>query len=367
MNTFEYASLSTLELITRVHKQSEQEALNFLLSNRKLIQHEGKWHLLSDFLWNLRQEWYRPYIIIPRDESGLEEKLDLIYDRTLQKFSILKPLTETVLIPGPYCNQQYKRIYDEFHGMIKPQPVFTEIERESQISRIYKKTVVNHLRYSWLEVCRLTNRFFSRYRWQVGKKCIELKKPIRIAGHSFRKWLEENIPDPDPDQRDEKERVQTIINAAFGFGSVSSMEIDEDSNWEVSTQEDPIKDQYDEYVSHNLYESVAREKALTLRKLRPAIRKLGQEKVKCLVLQILNMYLENIQSDEEIAREYGISKSTFSRFAGRNWKKGAAGSYQIPDLWRNMAGVILKNSIFSETALSLGIGDMLEEITQPAK
>ncbi len=367
MNISEYTRLSTLELITRIHEQSDQEALNFLLEQRKLIQHDGKWQLLPDFLWELRRAWYRPYILIPSDELQIREKLDLIYDRTLQKFSILKPQDETDSIPGPYCNQQYKRIYNEYNGLSKPRLVFTEIDRETLINGIIKKTVVNNLRYSWLEVCRLTNRFFSRYRWQVNQKYIELRKPIRIAGHSFRKWLEENVPDPDPDRRDEKKRVQAIINAAFGFGSVSRMDLTKAKKLHFVSENDPLKNQYDEYISHNLYEAVAREKSLSLPKLRPAIRKLGQEKVKELVLVILNLYVEEKQSDEEIAEEYGLSKATFSRFAGRNWKKNKTGAFQVPDLWSNMAEVIIKNPIFMETALSLGIGDMIKEITQPAK
>ena len=364
MNSQVYNSLSTADLISRIARLSDRDALNHLISSRKLLWYSNKWLLLPDFLILLRENYYRPYIIIPSDERDLEEKIDLIYDRTLQKFLILKPQAETVNIAGPYCNQQYHRMDQEIIKLKEETPNLNEIELETQVSRIFQKTVIHHLRYSWLETCRLTNRFYNRYRWQVSEGFIELKKPSWMDGRAFKKWLNENIPNPNPASKNEKERVQTQVDQIFGFGSTLRLEVQEERKLELSISSDPIEEESKKYVSINLYKIVAHEKAELVHKQRPAIRKLGKGKLYKLVLYILDNYLSDNKTDEEIAEEFGISKSTFSRFAGKDWRKntGLNNEIVIPDLWQNMASVIIQNPVFVETAISLGIKNFIDKI-----
>ena len=81
-------------------------------------------------------------------------------------------------------------------------------------------------------------------------------------------------------------------------------------------------------------------------------------------MYILDNYLNARKTDEDIAEEFGISKSTFSRFAGKDWRKntGLNNVIVIPDLWKNMASVIMQNPVFAETAISLGIKDFINKI-----
>jgi len=95
--------------------------------------------------------------------------------------------------------------------------------------------------------------------------------------------------------------------------------------------------------------------------LKPSIRNLGKAKVKELVSKILNQYEENRESDSELASEYGLSKSTYSRFAGHDWNK-EKGIDRIPDLWKNIALVIASNERFFEAAVTFGIGDSIKQI-----
>jgi len=364
MNSQVYNSFSTAELISRIARLSDQDALNHLISSRKLLWYSNKLFLLPDFLILLRENYYRPYIIIPSDERDLDEKIDLTYDRTLQKFLILKPQDEIKPIPGPYCNHQYHRMNQEILKLKEESPNLNEVELESEVSRIFHKTVISHLRYSWLETCRITNRFSKRYRWRVKGGFIELKKPSWMDGRAFGNWLNENIPNPDHTSKNEKERVQDIIDQIFGFGSIARIDLNEERKMELSVSYDPVEKEAKKYVSINLYKIVAHEKAELVQKQRPAIRKLGKEKLKELVLYILDNYLSEDKTDEDIAEEFGISKSTFSRFAGKDWRKnpGSRSEIIIPDLWKNMASVIMQNPVIAETAISLGIKDFIDKI-----
>ena len=70
--------------------------------------------------------------------------------------------------------------------------------------------------------------------------------------------------------------------------------------------------------------------------------------------------LENEEfRDVEIANEYGLTKATFSRFAGSKWKHANS---PIPDLWRNTAHVLSCFLVFRETAKSAGVWDQVEKI-----
>ena len=93
-------------------------------------------------------------------------------------------------------------------------------------------------------------------------------------------------------------------------------------------------------------------------RLRPSIRKLGTKNIRELVFTILESYLEDKSKDSNIIRRFGLSKASFSRFAGRDWQK----SCNVPDLWRNLAKVMLRDIQFIEAAARLGIKDMLHTI-----
>ncbi len=71
-------------------------------------------------------------------------------------------------------------------------------------------------------------------------------------------------------------------------------------------------------------------------------------------------YDEN--SDAKIANDFGLSKATYSRFAGRDWRKGD--SFEIPDLWKNIAHVVASDPIFFEAAIDYGLKDSIEFVLE---
>ena len=363
MNGSEYSKLSTAELIEKIALHSDGAALNELLSQRKLLSLGGVRYLLPEFLWKLKQERFRPYIFPRQNEKVVDEKLDLVYDRTLQKFSVLKPQTETVSIAGPYCNNQYLHLHNEISTRINQQ-IQSQIDEEIEVGRLFKKLVTKNIVYSWLEACRITERTFARYRWQVQGENIELKRPSWMKGHAFRKWLERNIDLNHLDRRD----IQEQINKRFGFGKHLDFDDLQEHDTDIAVNPDPVEAGERAYLGKHLYRRVADEKSESIHQQRPAIRKLGREKVRQLVLRILDEYVEQGSKDIDIAKEFNLSKATFSRFAGRDWKKSKDGSSMVvPDLWRNMAKMINRDPYFSEAAIRLGIKEKVDMIQQESE
>lgn len=352
LNKNKYSFLPTFELIERISIQKDVEALNYFISNRKLLSFGKKRVLLPDYLQKLRTSNYYSYIRISHRETHLEEKLDLIYDRTLQKFSVLKDYSNEK--DGPHCDKQYESLLMQLNNYRVTNPNHSEFEIEKEIETRFKNMVIRHLSYSWLEVCRITNRLYQRYPWEFPNGTIELKKPRGIDGRDFKRWLKENISNPDPTLKNEKYRIQKEIDDWFGHSAF--IDFDSIANVKHGQYDYEETEQYPEDLST----LVAVEKSANLNKLRPSIRSLGEEKVKQFVKKILEAILYNENNDISIANEFGISKATYSRFAGRDWNSNING--EVPDLWKNLAKIVVSNPILLENAIKLGIKPVIDNI-----
>ncbi len=369
MDNSTYSKLPTAELIKRIASYADERALSELLSQRKLLWLEGAWNLLPEFLWKLRQKKFRPYMSTRGSNDASDEKVDLVYDRMLQKFSALKPAVGTPATDGPYCNQQYIRLSGKISESRANQQDQLQLEAEVEVGRLFRNLVIRQVSYSWLEVCRIADQSYARYRWKLGANFMELKRPRWMKGHAFRKWLEQNIDHPAPNRKGEKERIQNQIYETFGFRKTASLQNMEGRDAALATNLDPVQVEERQYLATNLYATVANEKADKLHEQRPAIRRLGKEGLRRLVLRILNDYIDAGHKDVDIAREFNLSKATFSRFAGRDWQKnskGKAGTV-VPDLWQNMAMVISQNPYFVEAASRLGVKGTIDTIVGKAK
>ncbi|MBL1214669.1 MAG: hypothetical protein D8M61_15110 [Ignavibacteriae bacterium] len=353
-----YSSLSTFELIERISVHEDHNALNCFLSFRKLLTINNKRILLADYLLKLKEGNFYPYLIIPNKETKLEEKLDLIYDRTLQKFSVLKKYSEK--IEGPYCNNQYNELYKQLNDYYGSRSSISQLDLELKAESLLKGMVIRHLKYSWLEVCRKTNRLYQRYRWVLAKGVIELMKPVSIKGREFTKWLEEHIENPDPSNKGEKYRIQNAVDNWFGHSSEIDYELI------AYMQNDKIDPNFDiERYPENFTTLIANEKSTNINKLRPSIRSLGKTKLKMFISKILDNIVYDEDKDISIAKEFGLSKAAYSRFAGKNWKNNNKG--EVPDLWKNIAHIITSDPILIELAISLGINTDIDSILKLTK
>lgn len=357
--------LSTSEIIKNIALHSDRISLNHLLATRKLFTLDGKRYILPEYLWNLKVRRFYPFISISNNEGKVDEKIDLTYDRTLQKFSILKPDSSTNKDGGPYCDNQYKVLYRKINELISEGMLPNEIQTELEIEKLFKNMIIRHLKYSWLEVCRKTNYSYHRYRWELSDETIELMKPRWIKGNEFRKWLEKNIENTEAQRSPERELVQKQIYEWFDYSYDTSMDQESGLTNILDSNEDPIKSVEEEIFRGKFFKEIATEKSSNSHHLRPAIRILGKEKIYQLVYRILNSFGYDEISDANIANDFGLSKATYSRFAGRDWRKGD--SFEIPDLWKNIANVVASDPVFLEAAIDYGVKESIEFVLDVIK
>ena len=87
-------------------------------------------------------------------------------------------------------------------------------------------------------------------------------------------------------------------------------------------------------------------------------------RLKKMILQIFNELPNDEYEDTKIASAFGLSKATFSRFAGSKWNENDS---QIPDLWLNTAQILSKHEIFMELAEKAGIWEKVQHILNKDK
>ncbi len=340
-----YSDLSTLMLIEKIVNDADQNILNYFISNRKLLWYKGKRVLLPEYLYELKNINYYPFISITSNEKHLDLKLDLTYDRAIKKFIELSSEEEN---EGPFCDKQYQSLVKQLNDYKRGNPNCSELELESECERRFQKMVIRHLSYSWLEVCRSSNRLYQRYRWELPTGTVEVKKPQHIDGRSFNRWLVKHVEEPNPVSKREKCRIQKIIDDWFGvLGEIDSSDIE----YKLKEESDPY-DTIEKYPE-DFISMIASEKASSVKILRPAISKIGKSQVYLLVKKILESLQFDDSKDSQIQQEFGLSKSTYSRFAGKEWREKNNG--EVPDLWKNIATIVTKDPIISEHAESIGV------------
>jgi hypothetical protein len=362
MKNTDLSKIPTSELIEKIAYHSDVDALNEILTNRALFKLDNKRYLLSEFLIRLRNKKFSQYIVVGKNIREIDEYLDDVYDRTLDKYMILKPKTKNEKTEDPYYNIHYHNVYKKITEEKEKNLPKWEYEVEARVEKTFRNHVIGQIKQSWLETLREKNKLYRRARRPISGKKVELKKPYWIEKRAFRKWLKKNI-NPDWSQKGEKERIQNMIYNQYGYGNIVSIEDQTDRNYALATFMEPID--YKEKVERKEYlvRTIADEKADSIEQQRPAIRNLGKEKLKQLVFKILNNITKRGYKDIEIAHEFKLTKATFSRFAGKFHKKRKIGdSPIIPDLWENIAQFVIKDPYFIQIAADLEINEIIKLI-----
>ncbi|MBW1784113.1 MAG: hypothetical protein JRL30_25660 [Deltaproteobacteria bacterium] len=152
-----------------------------------------------------------------------------------------------------------------------------------------------------------------------------------------------NIEDPDPNRTGERERIQAIVNRSF----INYRMVDIKNAQNIADDKGSTIYWEDEDKGLTLAEVVSEEKVDNIEEQRSAIRAIGKVKLKQLILRIFSEITTDEYSDGRLAKDFGIPKATFSRFAGSQWhEKGTS----IPDLWCNTAMVLSENPVFKDMA-----------------
>lgn len=236
------------------------------------------------------------------------------------------------------------------------------IEEEAAVSQIFQKMVVRHFYLSLKECQRSKMPFRRRYFWKISGKTITLWYPSWMSGFSLREWLERRFKAPDPNKPGETQRIQYEIDKFF----TRHIEVPLDDHWDVENRYvDDKPPGFKREKTNELMLTIAQEKVHNIDQMRPAIKALGKESLHNLILRIFDDIFGDKFEDNRIATEFGLSKATFSRFAGSKWfEKIDDEKIQIPDLWQNMARIMATDTDFMELALSAGIMPKLKKVIE---
>ena len=379
-NSRTLAKESTVGLVRRIVENSDKSALEVLLETRKLFRiKNGPPLLLHEFLLKLRDGLIRSFAL------NDVQLADCAYDLTLTKYSNL-PVTATdkkklndnsLKGTGTDCRNYYRAFLNKIHQRIVQGNTKNQNEEESYAGVVIQKMVYNNFLQSKLE-CQRDTPFSVRYQWEVDGVKLYLWYPSYMTAKEFRNWLEENIKDLNHRRSYEQKRIQSLIDVALKRGYHISTD-DPDAlivlNKEMGKESSPTEQNESQMFVGGLSEAVARRKVEEIQELRPSIAKLGKKTITVMILQIFSDLSVGAYSVTETADQYGVSKPTFSRFAGNKWFEkieqfenvGDIKNIVIPDLWKNTAEILAENPYFLERVLDFGFADILKTVIEMIK
>jgi len=370
-NQFPYSAKPTLEIVQLLVHESDQLALSELIERRKPFSHGGKNLRIVDFLLLLcKGAPHGQEATMTRDEVTEDT-----YDLTLAKFTNLpsedvgpeigeqKKTSKKLKRKQVDCRNYYRVVLNQMEQWRTENPGTRELEEEQAACTLLQRLVVRHFYLSRLEVLRRMRPYATRYAWKVGTKSIKLWYPTEMPVKVFREWLQQQPQDADQRHSELQSRVQSEIDSHFfrdRFVSIDDLPEQPDATPSIDIH-DPLAATA---VPSMLAQVVAREKINQLDELRPAIRELGKKTVEQLVLRVFSDMTDGIFEDGAIAKDFGLSKATFSRFAGSQWqdKPEDQESAAIPDLWKNTAKVISAQPLFLEAAQEAGVSSAIARV-----
>jgi hypothetical protein len=271
------------------------------------------------------------------------------------------------------CNVDRRVYFRSFIAFLKKHStgnsVTRELERERREAFLMQGFLWRQFFYCLQEAGREANPLMNRYAWDFGSGRIIVWFPKSFGGRPRKLWLEEHIGQPDLTTDGELERIQALIDEHFGRQMQFS--IDEHFADRLAGSLPPPDAGLKVEDGVTMRHLIAHEKAAEAKKLPRAIRSLGYDRIVELVITILDNIVSELHSDLEIARHFGLSTATFSRFAGRQrwnkWRKDHENP--PPHLAVNSARILKKHRDFIETAREMGLIDAKQddEVEQDAE
>jgi len=352
----DYTRLSLIELTMRIAVGSDKTALAELQENRALFRYKDSRPLLMvDFLVKLKQQplsrkWCN------NNQMVLEQSFDLTLSKFLnmpQKNDLSAGKAET---SGPDCRYYYRAFNNNALAEISSKGLNDELEIEFMAAKSLQNFVFRHFNLSCLECRRREQKLIRRVRYDFNGQTLSLWIPAEMTSKMFSKWFAENMDSLQEDNSLTRQDIQDILDKSLLTRKVISLEDIDDKNKADGRYGDfpmMIKKQIS---SCGLAETVADEKADNVNGQRPAIKELGQIRLKKLIHRVFDSLINPGNDYQAILAEFGLTKATFSRFAGSRWHKkdGSNGDY-IPDLWKNTAHILANHPDFIEIVKEAGL------------
>ena len=360
-----YGKLTLLQLAERI-VDGDTKALKHLHDHR-LMRHKRWKHPvpLAKYIAGLKDSK------MARTWSGHDDLvLDEAYNLTIDKVCNIPASVENAGEPSRRdvdCRHYFKAFIVCAKEQLEAKPPTNAIEAEIAVTETLLRLIRRHFLLSCWEAKRRRQKLRRRYMWMVNGKKLYLWLPLELPSHRCREWLTENIPDVDPHRPGEKYRVQAVVDRLlakkkiFYFSDLNKI----DEELPPSPHSIPwiIRD---EISTQGLAEAVATEKVENIKEQRPAIRLLGQDKLKELIRTVFISIAYADYVEKDIARRFGLSCATFSRFAGAHWEKCRDDRVAVvpPDLWKNTAEVLSGHPDFIIAAEKAGVWKQVSQMSQ---
>ena len=341
----DYSRLSLIKLTSIIAQPGDKKALAELHQNRALFRFKDSRPLVMvDFLVKLKNQpqarkWCNSNQII----------LEKAFDLTLSKFlnfpnKNLDSFNETET-NGPDCRYYYKAFNSRVLSEIKSKNLPDELEIEFMAAKLLQNLVFRHFYLSCLECRRAEQKLTRRICYQHNGQNLYLWIPSVMTSKMFKRWLNLNITNG-CSQQDIQELIDNSLFSGKIF-SLQSLDGSENQNDIAASFPVLIKEQI---TTDGLAQTVADEKGDNIDCQRPAIKSLGEATLKKLVLRIFTSLAESTNDYQNILTDFGLSKATFSRFAGTRWTNNNSCQKQasIPDLWKNTAQILIHHPDFTE-------------------
>jgi hypothetical protein len=355
-----YCELSLVELAEAICREDDSEALRELHQSRTPFRNAEGTMRLVEYIDQLRLAELKK----KNTSKGYDEIVNRAYDMTIDKFGNLPSAEEDTIEDeeakhiGPDCRYYYRALLEAVQKEQERQHVTSAIEAEVVAANTLQKLVKRHFELSLKECQRRCYKTRTRYAWEVSGGTVTVWMPREMPGRDKRAWLEEHVEDPDPNRPGEKDRIQAIVDEHLPAKQL--LPISSHLNPLCGAKEPEASDPsagVERSGPVDLAVTVAEEKATKIEDQRRAIRHLGAETLKKLVIRIFDDLAHDDYNLTRVAEYFGLSKSTLSRFAGARWTVANQRSpgREMPDLWENTARVLASYPVFREVARESGV------------
>jgi hypothetical protein len=362
----ECAERTFLDLIKDI-VQGNSEAL-WEVHGRSIFEiANGRRVTLAEYVDNLREATHKEGWWRHAGTEVVDRAFDMLLDR-FQNLPVEEPdcsvraekETDVPESRGPDCRNYFRAFSDYVAGTFERCPPATELEAEVRAARLLQRFVRWHFYPCIKESLREANPLMSRYTWKVNGYKFNLWFPKSI-GHQRREWLEQHVPNPTELRPWDRSRIQYLIDKYFGSLRLLSLDVDD----HVSHIPGPPilgTPRIDGGIAGtSSRELIAEEKAQTIDQQMPAIRVLGRERLKALVLAILENLVSGREADKALAKRFGLGPASFSRFAGRGGR-GKKKRERLPALFINIAHYMSEIPYFVALAESEGVLDKAKRV-----
>lgn len=359
-----------VELLQLALQQEGHIAIHELCAERTVFRIGHKeWRCLPAFLDKLRARC----IGSPVTSSDIRSMdiADSAYDLTIDKFTHI-PCSNNSTNHREYardnnghttrtdCRYYYRALLDMVERKLDAFGCDDPLDAEIVTAETFQQFVQRHFYLSLREAKRQNNPHASRYAWKLSTGTIVLMMPTSMNGTERRRWLEARFPEVADREAIARDRIQLAIDHELLRDTMVPLEsiaetLGDDGNvlsWAA----------FHEIGTAGIAEAIASEKAVHHLTLRPAVRKLGPDGVYQLVHRIVDDLVDGALCEATVATDFGLSRSTVTRFAGIHWDRDAIsrGSKALPDLWRNLAQILAHDEKLQEAARTAGVWDTVK-------